>query len=211
MQRKIKTTFLAGLAVIVPVGLTLYILSFLIGLMDGLLNVMPRTYHPDQLLGVHIPGLGAIATVILIFVVGLVVQSYLGNKMVLLGEGLVDKIPVVRTLYQALKRIVDSLFVGKGRGFKKVVLIQYPRPGIFSVGFVTGEPNGELQGYIPRGEPFVGVFLPMALTPTTGYFVMVPEKDVIPLGISVEEAFALIISAGIVTPQGRENSSASPP
>jgi uncharacterized membrane protein len=200
VKRKLKRIFLTGLAVVIPAGLTLYILSFIIDMMDNLLRVIPTHYQPDNLFGIHIPGLGAIITVILIFVCGLVTRSYLGNRLVRFGEHLVGKIPFVRSIYQAIKRIADSLFMDKARSFKKVVLVEYPRRGVYSVGFVTGTPNEEIQNIIGQKSPCFSVFMPLALTPTTGFFIMVPQTELIELRMTVEEAFTLIISAGIVTP-----------
>jgi Uncharacterized conserved protein len=211
VKKKLKRIFLTGLAVVIPAGLTLYILSFIIDMMDNLLRVIPLHYQPDNLFGIHIPGLGAIVTVILIFICGLVTTSYLGNRMVRFGERLVGKIPFVRSIYQAIKRIADSLFMDKARSFKKVVMVEYPRNGVYSIGFITGNPNGEIQKIIGQKTPCVGVFMPLALTPTTGFFIMVPRDELIELRMTVEEAFTLIISAGIVTPTdhlfaGNENS-----
>jgi len=200
VKKKLKRIFLTGLAVVIPTGLTLYILSFIIDMMDNLLRVIPTHYQPDYLFGIHIPGLGAIVTVILIFVCGLVTRSYLGNRLVRFGERLGGKIPFVRSIYQAIKRIADSLFMDKARSFKKVVLVEYPRRGVYSVGFVTGTPNEEIQNIIGQKSPCVSVFMPLALTPTTGFFIMVPQTELIELRMTVEEAFTLIISAGIVTP-----------
>ena len=118
----------------------------------------------------HIPGLGAIVTVILIFICGLVTKSYLGNRLVRFGERLVGKIPFVRSIYQAIKRIADSLFMDKAQSFKKVVIVEYPCRGVYSIGFVTGTPNGEIQKKIGQKSSCVGVFIPLALTPTTGIF-----------------------------------------
>jgi uncharacterized membrane protein len=200
VKKKLKRIFLTGLAVVIPAGLTLYILSFIIDVMANLLRVIPPRYQPDNLLGIHVPGLGAIVTVILIFICGLVTTSYLGNRLVRFGERLVGKIPFVRSIYQAIKRIADSLFMDKARSFKKVVLVEYPRRGVYSIGFVTGTPNGEIQKIIGQKHLCVGVFMPLALTPTTGFFIMVPRNELIELRMTVEEAFTLIISAGIVTP-----------
>jgi len=200
LKKKLKRIFLTGLAVVIPAGLTIYILSFIMGMMDNLLQVIPTQYHPDNLLRVHIPGLGAIVTFILIFVCGLVTTSYLGNRLVRFGEHLVGKIPFVRSIYQAIKRIADNLIMDKAQSFKKVVLVEYPRRGVYSVGFVTGTPNGEIQNIIGQKSPCVSVFMPLALTPTTGFFIMAPRDELIELRMTVEEAFTLIISAGIVTP-----------
>ena len=208
MKRKLKNIFLAGLAVVVPAGLTLYILFFIIGIMDGLLTIVPVQYQPDTLLHFHIPGLGAIVTVILIFICGLVASSYFGNKLVMIGEGFVEKIPFIRGVYQAIKRIADSIFMDKSGSFKKVVLVEYPRRGMYAVGFVTASPGSEIQCHL--AETCMGVFLPLALTPTTGFYVVVPERDLIYLDMSVEEAFTMIISAGIARPHDRINGEGSP-
>ena len=212
MKKKLKRIFLTGLAVVIPAGLTLYILSLIIDMMDNLLRVIPTHYQPDNLFGIHVPGLGAIVTVILIFICGLVTKSYLGNRLVRFGEHLVGQIPFVRSIYHAIKRIADSLFMDKARSFKKVVLVEYPRNGVYSIGFITGTPNGEIQKIIGQKTPCVGVFMPLALTPTTGFFIIVPRDELIELRMTVEEAFTLIISAGIVTPMdhlfaGNETSS----
>ena len=193
-----KRIFLTGLAVVIPAGLTIYILFFIIDMMDDFLNILPLIVRPDKWFGFHVPGLGIIFTVILIFICGLVTTSYLGNKLIALGERIVGKIPVVRSLYQAIKRIADGLFMDRAQSFKKVVIVEYPRPGVYSIGFITGTPNGVIQD---RLGPCAGVYLPHALTPTTGVFVLVPRQQLIEVQMSVEEAFTLIISAGIVTPR----------
>jgi uncharacterized membrane protein len=205
LKKKMKRIFLTGLAVVIPAGLTIYILSFIIGMMDRLLEIIPEMYQPDTLLKFHIPGLGVIVTVALIFICGLLTTSYLGNRLVGFGEYLVGKIPFVRSIYQAIKRIAESLLMDKAQSFKKVVLVEYPRRGVHSVGFVTGIPNGEVRQKLGEEKPRVGVFIPLALTPSTGFFIMVPREELIELKMSVEEAFTLIISAGIVTPRERSD------
>ena len=199
MQKKLKRIFLTGLVVVIPAALTLYILSFIITAMDNLLQIIPGAYHPDNLFGIHIPGLGVIITVLLIFFCGLITTSYFGNRIVRFGERLVGKIPFVRSIYQALRQIADSLFMDKARSFKKVVMVEYPCRGVYSIGFVTGTPNGDVQETLGS---CVGVYFPHALTPTTGIFAIIPKSGLIEVDMSVEEAFTLIISGGIVTPTG---------
>ena len=203
LKKKLKRIFLTGLAVVIPAGLTIYILFFIIGMMDNLLQVIPVDYQPENLFHFHIPGMGVIITVLLIFICGLVTTSYLGNRLVVFGERIVGKIPFVRSLYQAIKRIADGLFMDKAQSFKKVVIVEYPRHGIYSIGFITGTPNGEIQERLGQKSPCIGIYIPCALTPTTGVFVMVPRDELIEVNMSVEEAFTLIISAGIVTPHER--------
>ncbi len=202
-KKKLKRIFLTGLAVVIPAGLTIYTLFFIIGMMDNLLRIIPFDYQPDNLLHFHIPGLGVIVTVLLIFICGLVTTSYLGNRVVIFGERIVGKIPFVRSIYQAIKRIADGLFMDRAQSFKKVVIVEYPRRGVYSIGFITGTPNGEIQERLGQKSPCIGIYIPCALTPTTGVFVMVPRDELIEVSMSVEEAFTLIISAGIVTPQER--------
>jgi uncharacterized membrane protein len=201
LKKKLKQIFLTGLAVTIPIGLTLYILFFLIDIMDGLLKIIPVRYHPDTLLGIHIPGLGIIVTLALITIAGLVTTSYVGYKIVQSGEDLVDRIPFVRNIYQAIKKISDSMFMDKRNSFKKVVLVEFPRKGIYTIGFVTGVPSGEIRK--KAGQNCISVFLPTTPNPTSGYLIIVPEDELVHMDMSVEEALTFIISVGIVTPSDR--------
>ncbi|HPL62893.1 MAG: DUF502 domain-containing protein [Syntrophales bacterium] len=198
MRKQLKKIFLTGLAVVVPVGVTIYVLIFLIGLMDNILAIIPSGIHPDRLLSFHIPGLGFIFTMILIFMAGLVTQSYLGGKVVSWGQDVFNRIPVIRNIYQPTKQIVDSLFSGKGRNFRRVVLVEFPSKGLYTIGFVTGLARGEVQE--KTSEDCINVFVPTTPNPTSGYYLMIPEKSVVDLDMSVEEAFRLIISIGLVEP-----------
>lgn len=201
MNIRLKKIFLTGIAVIIPVGLTLYILVFIIGMMDGLLKLVPQKYHSTALFGFHIPGLGIIVTILLIFVCGLMAQSILGNRIVLFGEGLLDKIPFVRSIHMAIKKIVDSMVFYRNRGFKKVVLVEFPRRGTYALAFMTGIPGEVIQQ--KTGQRCVSVYVPTTPNPTSGYFIIFPEVEVIQMDMSVEEAFTLIISCGIVNPPER--------
>jgi len=201
LKKTLKQIFLTGLAVTIPIGLTLYILFFLIDIMDGLLKVIPVKYHPDTLLGAHIPGLGIIVTVALIFICGLVTKSYVGDKIVRSGEDLVDRIPFVRNIYKGIKQISDNMFVDQRSSFKKVVLVEFPRKGIYTIGFVTGMPSIEVQK--KTGQNSISVFVPTTPNPTSGYLIIVPEEDLVHMDMSVEEALTFIISVGIITPADR--------
>ncbi|MFB3924557.1 MAG: DUF502 domain-containing protein [Syntrophales bacterium] len=199
MRKRINNIFLTGVAVVIPIGVTLYIFFFLIGIMDNILAIIPAGIHPDKLLSFHIPGLGVIFTLLLTFVVGLITQSYFGNKLVGWGVGIFNKIPVVRNIYQPTKQLVDSLFSGKGRNFRRVVLVEFPRKGMYTIGFVTGLSRGEVQR--KTSEDSLNVFVPTTPNPTSGYYLMVPEKEVVDMDMTVEEAFRLIISIGLVVPR----------
>ncbi|MGZ3647466.1 MAG: DUF502 domain-containing protein [Syntrophales bacterium] len=201
MKKKLKQIFLTGLAVTVPIGLTLYILFFLIDIMDSLLKIIPLKYHPDTLLGIHIPGLGTIVTVILIFICGLITASYVGNKIVQSGEDLLYRIPFVRNIYQAIKRFSDTVVMDRRSSFKRVVLVEFPRKGLYTIGFVTGKPVWEIKREI--GENLISVFLPTTPNPTSGYLIILPEDELVEVDMSVEEALTYIISVGIVAPAER--------
>ena len=197
-RKRIKGVFLTGIAAIIPVGVTFFVFYLIIGMMNKLVRIIPARFHPDQILPFHIPGLGVIITLILIFIVGLVTKSYLGKKAVVLGEKLVGKIPLARGIYNALKQLVDALLSDKGQSFKKAVLIEYPRKGLYSIAFVTGESRGEVQSR--TSQKCINLFIPTTPNPTSGFYIMIPETDVIHLDMTVEEAFTLIVSGGIVSP-----------
>jgi len=201
MQRKIKNIFLTGIAVVVPIGVTVYILFFIIGMMDNVLALLPVGMHPDRLLGFHIPGLGVMVTVLLVFIAGLIARSWFGHRIVGAWERLFNRIPLVRSIYQASKQIVDTLFSGGGTQFRKVVLMEFPRKGTYTVAFVTGEAKG-VPGIL-TGRTYINVFVPTAPNPTSGYYLIVPEDEVISTTMTIEEAFKLVISGGLVVPEAK--------
>jgi uncharacterized membrane protein len=198
VRSHLKQWFLTGLVVVVPISLTAYILWFIIHLMDGLLRVLPGGLHPNTYLPVEVPGLGAMLTVLLILVVGLLTRSFLGKKLVGRWEWVVGKIPMVRNIYQATKQLAEAVFVPKSQGFRKVVLVEFPRKGIYSVGFLTGVAEGEVQAR--TRERVVNVYVPTTPNPTTGFYILVPEGEVRPLEMTVEDAFKLIVSGGMIVP-----------
>jgi len=199
MRSKIKNILLTGFIAIIPIGVTIYILYLMIHLMDNLFKIIPPRFHPDHYLPFPIPGLGVIFTLILIFFVGLVVKSYVGKQFVHLGEWILSKIPFVSGIYNAMKKLAESIFGHKSQSFRRVVLVEYPRKGLFSVAFVTGSTVGELQRKTEAN--MINLFVPTTPNPTSGFYIMVPESDMINLDMTVEEAFTLIISGGIITPK----------
>jgi len=198
MKKTLKGAFLTGLAVVVPIGLTVYVLAILIEVMDRFLDWLPAPWHPDAWIGIHVPGLGALAVVAFVILCGAATRSYVGRLAVRYGETLVEKIPFVRGIYQATKRISDSFFTDRGRSFKRVVLIEYPRPGVFALAFVTGTAGPELNR--KAGRSCLGVFVPTTPNPTSGFYLLVPEEEVLDTNLTVEEAFTRIVSCGFATP-----------
>ncbi len=164
--------------------------------MDSLLNVIPQRYHPDTLLPFHVPGLGVIATVFMIFLCGVIMKSYVGNRIVALWESLFHKIPFIRSIYEGTKQIVDSMVVNKNKSFQKVVLVSFPHPGSYALGFVTGFTLESLRTDV--GATCMNVFVPTTPNPTSGYLLIVPEENLIDVNMTVEEAITYIISCGIV-------------
>ncbi len=199
MKNTIKKIFLTGIAALIPIGVTVYVLFFIIKMMGNLMNIIPPRYQPDQLLSFHIPGLDIVITIVLIFIIGLITKSYIGNKVVGWGEFILGKIPIVRTIYNGVKILVEAIFGEKSESFKRVVLIEYPRKGLYSIAFVTGIARGEVQE--KTAQRCINIFLPTTPNPTSGFYLMVPETDAINLDMTVDEAFTLIISGGVFTPR----------
>jgi uncharacterized membrane protein len=166
--------------------------------MDAILKYIPAKYLPETYLHIHIPGLGLILVVILVFVVGLLARNIVGRRIVRFGENLVDRIPLVRVLYAGVKQLLEPLFLQKTDAFKRVALLEYPRRGAYVLGFITGESKGEVQSKTSKN--MVNIFVPTTPNPTSGFYILIPDDELILLDMSVEDAFKLIISGGIVSP-----------
>ncbi len=205
MRTKIKKIFLTGIVAIIPVVISIYIFFFLLGIIDNFLNIIPARIHPDRLLGFHIPGLGVIFTFLLIFITGLITQSYIGGKLLKAGDKMLNHIPLFRSIYQPTKQVIDSLFSDKSRNFRGVVLVEFPRKGIYTLGFVTGDTQGEADQ--KTQDSCINVFVPTTPNPTSGYYLIMPEREVIHMEMTVEEAIKIIISSGLVGPQKNINES----
>jgi len=203
LRTSLKNCFLTGLLVILPISITVYVVWGLIRAMDAILKYIPAKYLPETYLQIHIPGLGLILVVILVFVVGLLTRNIIGRKIVHLGENIVDRIPLVRVLYTGVKQLLEPLFLQKTNAFKRVALIEYPRRGVYVIGFITGESKGEVQNKTSKN--MMNVFVPTTPNPTSGFYILIPEDEVVYLNMSVEDAFKLIISGGIVSPPEKRN------
>jgi uncharacterized membrane protein len=194
----LKNYFLTGLLVILPIFITVYVLWFLIRAMDVVLRYIPPRYLPYK-----VPGLGLILAVILIFFVGVLTRNFVGRKVVQFWENMVDRIPLVRIIYTGVKQFLEAFFMQKSDSFKRVALLEYPRKGIYVLGFITGVSKGEIQ--VKTNKKMINVFVPTTPNPTSGFYVLVPEDELIILGMSVEDAFKLLISGGIVSPNEARN------
>jgi uncharacterized membrane protein len=191
--RRIGETFLAGIAVVLPIWITyLIIVEFLLSAVDGLLApVFVRIF------GVRIPGLGVLTTLVLVLLVGTLTRNMVGRKLVALGERILLNIPIVRNVYAASKQFLDAFTVPGKSAFRQVVLVEFPRKGVRSIGFVAGS---AAPGWNGEGEPTVTVYVPTAPNPTSGYVLMIPEREIIPLSMTVEEGLKFVVSGGIIQP-----------
>lgn len=201
-----KRYFITGLLIWVPLGITVWVLNFLIGTMDRSLLLLPVSLRPEALLGVDIPGIGTILTLLVVFVTGLLTANILGQRLVLFWEAVLGRIPVVKSIYYSVKQVSDTLFSSQGEAFRKALLVQYPRQGSWTIGFMTGQPGGDVVNHL-KGE-YVSVYIPTTPNPTSGFFLMMPKSDVIELDMSVDVALKYIISMGVVPPgngNGKKN------
>lgn len=190
-----KKYLLTGLLVWVPLGITVWVLKVTIGMLDQSLLLLPEQWRPDVLLGVHIPGLGVILTVLVLFGTGLIVRNVLGQQLLRVWEGILRHIPFVSAIYNSVKQVSDTLLSGEGNAFGKVLLVRYPHAEAWSLAFQTTVPGGVLQ---QLGDEYVGVFIPTTPSPVNGFYFFVRKADTIELDISVDVAFKSIISMGVV-------------
>ena len=193
-----KKYFITGLLVLVPLFITLWVLSSLIGMMDQSLFLLPESWRPKAQLGLEIPGIGALLTLLIIFVTGLIATNFFGMQLILLWEALLARVPVVKSIYASVKQVSDTLFSDSGNAFRQAVLVEFPRKDAWTIAFVTGTPGGDVANHL-HGD-YVSVYVPTTPNPTGGYFLMLPRSEVIALEMSVDEALKYIISMGVVAP-----------
>jgi uncharacterized membrane protein len=195
---RLRRYIMAGLLFWVPVGATLFVLDVFVGVMDRTLLLLPPAYRPETLLGFNIPGLGIVLTVIVLIVTGILVANLVGRKLVSFSEGLLHRIPLVRTVYSASKNFAEVLFTDTSQAFKKVLLIQYPRKGVYSLCFQTSTDLVEIQAR--TSEDLICVFVPTTPNPTSGFIIMVPRAECIELDMDIEQALKMVVSLGVVVP-----------
>ncbi len=200
-MKRLRRYIIAGILVWLPSGVTIFLVRILIGLLDRTLVLIPQKYQPEELLGFAIPGLGILLTIVILLVTGVLAANIVGRSMVGLWESLLERIPVVRSVYSAAKNFAEMVFSDSSQSFKKVLLIEYPRKGLYSLAFQTSSELGEVQGR--TGEKVICTFVPTTPNPTSGFIIIVPRKDVIELDMEVDEALKMIISLGVVIPNWR--------
>jgi uncharacterized membrane protein len=195
-SKSLRSYILAGLVVWLPIVVTFVVLRFIIDILDTTIALLPNAYQPEQLLGVRMPGLGVLLSLILLIVTGIIATNILGQRLFGWGESLLVRIPLVRSIYQAAKQVIQAIFATNSQAFRKVMLIEYPRKGMWSLAFLTGTTNAEILSH--SGEEMLSLFVPTTPNPTSGFLLLVPKREAVELTMSVEEALKFIISLGVM-------------
>ncbi len=194
-----KKILITGLLIWIPLAITIWVLDLIVTTMDQTLQWLPEHYQPQVLFGHQIPGLGLLLTVVVVFVTGALASNILGRRLVRFWEGILGRIPVVKTIYSGVKQVSDTLFAPGGEAFSKALLVQYPREGSWTIAFLTGQPGGDVANHL-RGD-YVSVYVPTTPNPTSGFFLMMPRAEVIELDMNVDDALKYVISMGVVPPE----------
>ena len=210
MLARLRAYLLAGIVVTTPLAITLWLTWNFIHWVDVQVTpLIPTAYNPGTYLPFSVPGLGLLIMLVFLTLVGFIAANFFGRSLIHLGERLVGRMPVVRSIYGAAKQIIETVLRNSSNSFRQVVLMEYPRQGVWSIAFLTGEASGELQRRL--GEDWITVYMPTTPNPTSGFLLMVRRSDVIPLDMSVEEAIKLIISTGVIVPPDRFAANAEAP
>jgi uncharacterized membrane protein len=195
----VRRYLIAGLVVWVPILVTVLVVRFILELMDNIVLMLPPALRPETLFGVHVPGIGALVALVLLLLTGVLVSNMIGRSLVRFWEDLLNRIPFVRAIYSGVKSFSSTILSGSGKSFKKVLLIEYPRKGIWSIGFQTAAEAPWLSGHV--SEPQVCVFIPTTPNPTAGFIMLVPRSQAIELDLSIDEAMKMIVTLGVVVPE----------
>ncbi|MSQ49883.1 MAG: DUF502 domain-containing protein [Betaproteobacteria bacterium] len=202
-----KKHLITGLLIWIPLVITLWVLKLVVDALDQTLLLLPMALRTENWLGLHVPGMGVVMTLVIVLLTGLFATNLLGARLVHLWHHILHRIPVVNSIYSSVKQISDTLFSSSGQAFRKALLVQWPRDGMWTIAFLTGVPGGDLVNHL-KGD-YLGVYVPTTPNPTGGYFMLVARKDVIELDMSVDEALKYIISMGVVPPSGRADRKAN--
>lgn len=201
-SQRLRGYFFAGILVTAPISITLYVSWVLINFIDNRVTpLIPVAYNPQTYIPFEVPGIGLVALILGLTIVGMLTAGFMGRFLIRFSERLLNRMPVVRNVYSAVKQILETVLAQQSNAFRKAVLVEYPRRGLWAIAFITGTTEGEVQSLTV--EETVNIFLPTTPNPTSGFLLFVPKKDLIPLSMTVEEAIKMVISGGIVTPPDR--------
>ena len=198
-----KKYVITGLLIWIPLVITIWVLKLIVDALDQTLLLLPPEFRTENWLGLHVPGMGVVMTLVIVFLTGAFATNLLGARLVHLWHDILHRIPVVNSIYSSVKQISDTLFSSSSQAFRKTLLVQWPRQGMWTIAFLTGVPGGDVVNHL-KGD-YVSVYVPTTPNPTGGYFVIVARADVIELDMSVDEALKYIISMGVAPPNGRNN------
>ena len=204
MMPRLRRYFFSGLLVWLPVWATILVIRFIVTLLDQTLLMLPHAYRPDVILGFHVPGIGVLVTVGVILLTGLIAANFLGRQLVIFWDRLINRIPLVRTVYNSVKQILETLLTPGGKAFRKVLLVEFPREGMWSIAFQTGSSTPKVDQAVAEQE-MVSLFIPATPNPTSGFLMMMPRKKVIELDMSIDQALKYVISLGVVQPEAGRN------
>ena len=193
-----KKYLITGLLIWIPLVITIWVLTLVVDTLDRTLLLLPPHFRTETWLGVHVPGMGVVMTLVIVFVTGVFAANIIGERLVRLWNAILHRIPFVSSIYSSVKQVSDTLFSSSGEAFRKAVLVRWPHEGMWTIAFVTGTPGGDVADHLR--EDFLSVYVPTTPNPTGGYFVLVSRKDVIELDMSVDQALKYIISMGVVAP-----------
>jgi uncharacterized membrane protein len=195
----VKRYLIAGLLVWVPLGITIWVLHFLVTTLDQTLLLVPEGARPEAVFGFHIPGLGVVLSFAILLLTGAIAANFFGARLILISESLLGRIPVVKSIYSSVKQVSDTLLSDSGNAFRKALLVEYPYPGCWTIAFQTGTPAIAVAGHL--AEEHISVYVPTTPNPTSGFFLMLPRSRVYDLDMTVDEALKYIISMGVVAPK----------
>lgn len=197
-NKYLRRYLLAGIVVWVPIIVTFALIRFFVDLLDTTISLLPAAYQPQQLIGINLPGLGVVISMILLLLTGFLATNFMGQHLVAWSESLLDRIPLVRTIYNGTKQILQAILATNSQAFRKVLLVEYPRKGLWSLAFQTGVANSKIKQAM--NDEMVCVFIPTTPNPTSGFLMMIPKSDVCEVDMTIDEALKFIISLGVMQP-----------
>ena len=203
-----KKYLITGVLIWIPLVITIWVLKLVVDTLDQSILLLPEHWRTEYWLGVNVPGQGVVLTILIVFVTGVLAANFIGQRLVRIWDRLLNRIPFVSSIYSAVKQVSDTLFSSSGQAFRKALLVQWSRDGVWTIAFLTGVPGGDVLNHL-KGD-YVSVYVPTTPNPTGGYFVMLPRAEVIELDMSVDDALKYIISMGVVSPTGRPGTGRAP-
>lgn len=198
MLRFLRRYLIGGLLIWTPILVTFFVIRFLIQLIDNSMGVLPEPWQPQNIVGIHIPGLGLIFALAIIFLTGVLATNFFGRRLVQLWDAFINRLPLIRTIYSSVKQVMDTVFSPSSNSFRRVLLVEYPRRGLWSIAFQTADCCEAVEAYTQ--QPMISIFVPTTPNPTSGFFMMLPKDEIVVLDMSVDQALRMIISLGVVQP-----------